>query len=129
MSHANKVPALPPGSQRIAETPACPLAEMADESRRFYAVQFHPEVTHTRQGKAIYTRFVREICGCGASWNMPQFVPQAVKRIREQVGRDEVILGLSGGVDSAVAGALIHNAIGDQLTCIFVDTGLLPLDA
>src|SRR5260221_4489621 len=101
---------------------------MGEESRRFCGVQFPREVTHTRQGKAIYTRFVREICGCGASWNMPQFVPQAVKRIREQVGRDEVILGLSGGVDSAVAAALIHKAIGDQLTCIFVDTGLLRLN-
>jgi GMP synthase (glutamine-hydrolysing) len=91
-------------------------------------VQFHPEVTHTKQGKAIYTRFVHEICGCGAAWNMPQFVPQAIARIREQVGREEVILGLSGGVDSAVAAALLHRAIGDQLTCIFVDTGLLRLD-
>jgi len=128
MSHGDKVTALPPGFKLIAANPACPLAGMADESRRFYAVQFHPEVTHTRQGKAIYTRFVREICGCGAGWNMPQFIPQAVQRIREQVGRDEVILGLSGGVDSAVAAALIHKAIGDQLTCIFVDTGLLRLN-
>ncbi len=91
-------------------------------------MQFHPEVTHTKQGKAIYSRFVHDICGCGSEWNMPQFVPQAVARIREQVGKDEVILGLSGGVDSAVAAALIHKAIGDQLTCIFVDTGLLRLD-
>ena len=91
-------------------------------------MQFHPEVTHTKQGKAIYTRFVHDICGCGASWNMPQFVPQAIARIREQVGRDEVILGLSGGVDSAVAAALIHAAIADQLTCVFVDTGLLRLN-
>jgi GMP synthase (glutamine-hydrolysing) len=128
MSHGDKVTALPPGFKLIAENSACPLAGMADESRRFYAVQFHPEVTHTKQGRAIYTRFVHEICGCGAEWNMPQFVPQAVTRIREQVGRDEVILGLSGGVDSAVAAALIHKAIGDQLTCIFVDTGLLRLD-
>jgi GMP synthase (glutamine-hydrolysing) len=127
MSHGDKVTALPPGFKLIASNDACPLAGMADEARRFYAVQFHPEVTHTRQGKAIYTRFVRDICGCGAQWNMPQFIPQAVARIREQVGRDEVILGLSGGVDSAVAAALIHKAIGDQLTCIFVDTGLLRL--
>jgi GMP synthase (glutamine-hydrolysing) len=98
---------------------------MADESRHFYAVQFHPEVTHTKQGKAIYERFVHDICGCDRHWNMPEFVPQAVARIREQVGKDEVVLGLSGGVDSAVAAALIHKAIGDQLTCIFVDTGLL----
>jgi len=128
MSHGDKVTALPPGFKLIAENPACPLAGMADESRRFYAVQFHPEVTHTKQGRAIYTRFVHEICGCGPSWNMPTFVPQAVARIREQVGAEEVILGLSGGVDSAVAAALIHKAIGDQLTCIFVDTGLLRLD-
>jgi GMP synthase (glutamine-hydrolysing) len=119
MSHGDKV---------TASNPACPIAGMADEERRFYAVQFHPEVTHTRQGKAIYARFVHEICGCGANWNMPDFVPQAIARIRERVASEEVILGLSGGVDSAVAAALIHKAIGDQLTCIFVDTGLLRLD-
>ena len=128
MSHGDKVTALPPGFKLIASSEACPLAGMADEARRFYAVQFHPEVTHTKQGKAIYTRFVHDICGCGASWNMPQFIPQAVARIREQVGKDEVILGLSGGVDSAVAAALIHKAIGEQLMCIFVDTGLLRLN-
>ncbi len=128
MSHGDKVTKLPPGFKLIAENPACPLAGMADESRRFYAVQFHPEVTHTKQGKAIYSRFAHDICGCGADWNMPQFVPQAIGRIRGEVGNDEVILGLSGGVDSAVAAALIHKAIGDQLTCIFVDTGLLRLD-
>ena len=128
MSHGDKVTQLPPGFRLIASNEACPLAGMADEERRFYAVQFHPEVTHTKQGKAIYARFVHEICGCGANWNMPQFVPQAVARIREQVAGEEVILGLSGGVDSAVAAALIHRAIGDQLTCIFVDTGLLRLD-
>jgi len=128
MSHGDKVTGLPPGFKVIASNEACPIAGMADESRRFYAVQFHPEVTHTKQGRAIYTRFVHEICGAGPSWNMPQFVPQAVERIRSQVGEDEVILGLSGGVDSAVAAALIHKAIGDQLTCIFVDTGLLRLD-
>jgi GMP synthase (glutamine-hydrolysing) len=128
MSHGDKVTALPPGFKVIASNPACPIAGMADEDRRFYAVQFHPEVTHTKQGRAIYTRFVHEICGAGPSWNMPRFVPQALERIRDQVGGDEVILGLSGGVDSAVAAALIHKAIGDQLTCIFVDTGLLRLD-
>jgi len=128
MSHGDKVTALPPGFKVIASNPACPIAGMADEERRFYAVQFHPEVTHTKQGRAIYTRFVHEICGAGPSWNMPQFVPQAIERIRSQVGKDEVILGLSGGVDSAVAAALIHKSIGDQLTCIFVDTGLLRLD-
>jgi GMP synthase (glutamine-hydrolysing) len=128
MSHGDKVTAMPPGFKLIASNDACPIAGMADESRRFYALQFHPEVTHTRQGRAIYNRFVHDICGAGQAWNMPQFVPQAVARIREQVGKDEVILGLSGGVDSAVAAALIHKAIGDQLTCIFVDTGLLRLD-
>jgi GMP synthase (glutamine-hydrolysing) len=129
MSHGDKVTRMPPGFKLIAENPACPIAGMADEERRFYAVQFHPEVTHTKQGRAIYTRFVHGICGCsGEDWNMPQFVPQAIARIREQVGKEEVILGLSGGVDSAVAAALIHKAIGDQLTCIFVDTGLLRLD-
>jgi GMP synthase (glutamine-hydrolysing) len=128
MSHGDKVTSLPPGFKVIASNPACPIAGMADEARRFYAVQFHPEVTHTKQGRAIYTRFVHEICSAGPSWNMPQFVPQALERIRSQVGGDEVILGLSGGVDSAVAAALIHKAIGDQLTCIFVDTGLLRLN-
>ncbi len=128
MSHGDKVTELPPGFKVIASNDACPIAGMADEKRGFYAVQFHPEVTHTKQGRAIYTRFVHEICGAGASWNMPQFVPQAIERIRKQVGKDEVILGLSGGVDSAVAAALIHKAIGDQLTCIFVDTGLLRLN-
>ncbi len=128
MSHGDKVTSMPPGFKLIASNPVCPIAGMADEERRFYAVQFHPEVTHTKKGKEIYSRFVHEICGCGASWDMPGFVPRAVERIREQVGDEEVILGLSGGVDSAVAAALIHKAIGDQLTCIFVDTGLLRLD-
>jgi GMP synthase (glutamine-hydrolysing) len=128
MSHGDKVTGLPPGFKVIASNDACPIAGMADEKRGFYALQFHPEVTHTRKGREIYTRFVHEICGAGPSWNMPQFVPQAVERIRKQVGKDEVILGLSGGVDSAVAAALIHKAIGDQLTCIFVDTGLLRLN-
>jgi GMP synthase (glutamine-hydrolysing) len=100
---------------------------MADEARRFYGVQFHPEVTHTRQGTAILQRFVREICGCAGDWSMPDYVTEAVARIRDQVGSDEVILGLSGGVDSSVAAALIQRAIGQQLTCVFVDTGLLRL--
>jgi GMP synthase (glutamine-hydrolysing) len=125
MSHGDKVTALPPGFKVMASNETCPIAGMADESRRFYAVQFHPEVTHTKQGKAIYERFVHDICGAGRHWNMPEFAPHAIQRIREQVGSEEVILGLSGGVDSAVAAALIHKAIGDQLTCIFVDTGLL----
>ncbi len=101
---------------------------MADETRHFYALQFHPEVTHTVQGQAILNRFVHEICGCQGDWNMPDYVDEAVAKIREQVGDDEVILGLSGGVDSSVAAALIHKAIGDRLTCVFVDHGLLRLN-
>jgi len=128
MSHGDKVTQMPPGFKLIASNPVCPIAGMADEERRFYAVQFHPEVTHTKKGKEIYARFVHDICGCGESWDMPGFVPRAVEKIRAEVGKDEVILGLSGGVDSAVAAALIHKAIGEQLTCIFVDTGLLRLN-
>jgi GMP synthase (glutamine-hydrolysing) len=127
MSHGDKVTALPPGFTVIASNEACPIAGMADEARRFYAVQFHPEVTHTKQGKAIYNRFVHDICGLKSDWSMPNFAPEAEARIRAQVGSQEVILGLSGGVDSSVAAALIHKAIGDQLTCVFVDTGLLRL--
>jgi len=128
MSHGDKVTALPPGFKLMASTPSCPIAGMADEARGFYAVQFHPEVTHTAQGEAILARFVGEICGCDRDWNMPDYVAEAVAHIREQVGGDEVILGLSGGVDSSVAAALIHKAIGDQLTCVFVDHGLLRLN-
>ena len=128
MSHGDKVAELPPGFVAIASNETTPLAAMADESRRFYAVQFHPEVTHTPQGSAIYSRFVHEICGCQSHWNMPEYVPQAIANIREQVGNEEVILGLSGGVDSSVAAALIQQAIGDQLICVFVDTGLLRLN-
>jgi len=127
MSHGDKVVELPTGFKLMASTDACPIAGMADEARRFYGVQFHPEVTHTRQGKRILERFVHEICGCGTDWNMPDYVSEAVASIRAQVGGDEVILGLSGGVDSSVAAALIHEAIGDQLTCVFVDHGLLRL--
>jgi GMP synthase (glutamine-hydrolysing) len=128
MSHGDKVTAMPPGFQLMASTGNCPIAGMADEKRRFYGVQFHPEVTHTKQGSRILQRFVHEVCGCGSDWRMPDYVAEAVSRIREQVGADEVILGLSGGVDSSVAAALIHKAIGDQLTCVFVDHGLLRLD-
>jgi GMP synthase (glutamine-hydrolysing) len=128
MSHGDKVAELPPGFTAIASNATTPLAAMADESRGFYAVQFHPEVTHTKQGSAIYNRFVHDICGCQSHWNMPEYVPQAVARIREQVGGEEVILGLSGGVDSSVAAALIQRAIGEKLTCVFVDTGLLRLN-
>jgi GMP synthase (glutamine-hydrolysing) len=128
MSHGDKVTALPPGFKVIASNESTPLAGMADETRRFYAVQFHPEVTHTLQGKVIYDRFVHDICGCDSSWNMPHHIPGAVAKIRAQVGNDEVILGLSGGVDSSVAAALIYRAIGKQLTCVFVDHGLLRLN-
>jgi len=128
MSHGDKVTELPPGFSVMASTAACPIAGMADESRRFYGVQFHPEVTHTLQGTAILRRFVYEICGCRGDWNMPDFIAEAVTRIRAQVGSEEVILGLSGGVDSSVAAALIHRAIGDQLTCVFVDHGLIRLN-
>ena len=128
MSHGDKVTAMPPGFKLMASTQSCPIAGMADEARRFYAVQFHPEVTHTPQGQAILSRFAHEICGCGEDWNMPDYMEEAIERIRVQVGRDEVILGLSGGVDSAVAAALIQRAIGAQLTCVFVDHGLLRLN-
>jgi GMP synthase (glutamine-hydrolysing) len=128
MSHGDKVTALPPGFKLMASTPSCAIAGMADEERGFYALQFHPEVTHTMQGQAILNRFVTEICGCTHDWNMPDYVQEAVEQIRAQVGDDEVILGLSGGVDSSVAAALIHKAIGDQLTCVFVDHGLLRLN-
>jgi GMP synthase (glutamine-hydrolysing) len=128
MSHGDKVVDMPPGFKLMATTEACAIAGMADEERRFYGVQFHPEVTHTLQGKALLQRFVYDICGCAGDWNMPDYVSEAVARIRQQVGDDEVILGLSGGVDSSVAAALIHKAIGDQLTCVFVDHGLLRLN-
>ena len=128
MSHGDKVTALPPGFKVIASNAATPIAGMADAARKFYAVQFHPEVTHTKQGKAILSRFVHGICALKSDWNMPDYIPEAVAHIREQVGKDEVILGLSGGVDSSVAAALIQRAIGDQLTCVFVDNGLLRLN-
>ncbi len=128
MSHGDKVIRMPPGFKLMASTDACPIAGMADEERRFYGVQFHPEVTHTLQGTKLLHRFVREISGSRGDWNMPDYVAEAVQRIRGQVGKEEVILGLSGGVDSSVAAALIHKAIGKQLTCVFVDHGLLRLD-
>jgi GMP synthase (glutamine-hydrolysing) len=128
MSHGDKVLKMPEGFVLMASTPSCPIAGMADEARGFYGVQFHPEVTHTIQGQAMLSRFVHEICGCTHEWNMPDYVDEAVARIREQVGEEEVILGLSGGVDSSVAAALLHRAIGDQLTCVFVDHGLLRLN-
>ena len=128
MSHGDKVTELPPGFKLMASTDSCPIAGMADESRGFYAVQFHPEVTHTKQGSAILERFVLGICGTRQDWVMGDYISEAVDKIRAQVGDEEVILGLSGGVDSSVAAALIHRAIGDQLTCVFVDHGLLRLD-
>ncbi len=128
MSHGDQVTRMPPGFKLMASTQSCPIAAMADEARGFYGVQFHPEVTHTLKGQHILTRFVQDICGCHGDWNMPDYVQEAVARIREQVGSDHVILGLSGGVDSSVAAALIHRAIGDQLTCVFVDHGLLRLN-
>ncbi len=128
MSHGDKVTALPPGFKLMASTPSCPIAGMADESRGYYAVQFHPEVTHTLQGRALLERFVLEIAKARPDWVMRDHIAEAVAKIREQVGDEEVILGLSGGVDSSVAAALIHRAIGDQLTCVFVDHGLLRLN-
>ncbi|AOF87998.1 GMP synthase [Hydrogenophaga sp. RAC07] len=128
MSHGDKVTELPPGFKLMASTDSCPIAGMADEARHFYAVQFHPEVTHTVQGRAMLERFVLDICATRADWVMRDHIEEAVQKIREQVGDEEVILGLSGGVDSSVAAALIHRAIGDQLTCVFVDHGLLRLN-
>jgi GMP synthase (glutamine-hydrolysing) len=128
MSHGDKVTALPEGFKVIASNASTPIAGMADEERKYYGVQFHPEVTHTLQGKAILSRFVHDICNCGYDWNMPDYIEEAIGRIRSEVGSDQVILGLSGGVDSSVAAALIHRAIGDQLTCVFVDNGLLRLN-
>ncbi len=128
MSHGDKVTELPPGFKLMASTPSCPIAGMADESRGYYAVQFHPEVTHTVKGRELLHRFVLDIAGAKPDWVMGNYVDEVVARIREQVGSEEVILGLSGGVDSSVAAALIHRAIGDQLTCVFVDHGLLRLN-
>jgi GMP synthase (glutamine-hydrolysing) len=128
MSHGDKVTELPPGFKLMASTDSCPIAGMADEARRFYAVQFHPEVTHTVQGKALLERFVLGICGAKKDWVMRDYIAEAVAKIKAQVGDEEVILGLSGGVDSSVAAALIHRAIGQQLTCVFVDHGLLRLN-
>ncbi len=128
MSHGDKVGTLPPGFQLMASTESCPIAGMADENRHFYGVQFHPEVTHTQRGTAILNRFVLNICGTVPDWIMGDYITEAIEKIRVQVGDEEVILGLSGGVDSSVAAALIHRAIGDQLTCVFVDHGLLRLN-
>ena len=128
MSHGDKVTELPAGFKVIASSESCPIAAMADETRQFYAVQFHPEVTHTIKGREMFAHFVHDICGCANDWTMPGYIDEAVAKIRQQVGKEDVILGLSGGVDSSVAAALIHRAIGDQLTCVFVDNGLLRLN-
>ena len=128
MSHGDKVTQMPDGFKVMASTPSCPIAGMADEARKFYAVQFHPEVTHTVQGQALLNRFVLDICGTRPDWIMGDYIAEAVASIRQQVGDEEVILGLSGGVDSSVAAALIHRAIGEKLTCVFVDHGLLRLN-
>ena len=127
MSHGDKVTEMPPGFKLMCSTPTCPIAGMADEERGFYAVQFHPEVTHTEKGREILETFVLKICKATPDWVMGNFAQEAVEKIRHQVGKDEVILGLSGGVDSSVTAALIHRAIGDQLSCVFVDNGLLRL--
>ena len=128
MSHGDKVFRLPENFRITGHTPSCPVAIMENSAKRFYGIQFHPEVTHTKQGSALLNRFVLDICAANPSWTMPNYIDEAVAKIRAQVGGDEVILGLSGGVDSSVAAALIHRAIGDQLTCVFVDHGLLRLD-
>ena len=125
MSHGDKVTGLPEGFRRVGHTPSCPIAIMEHADKHLYGVQFHPEVTHTKQGSALIQRFVLDIAAAKPSWTMPNYINEAVAKIRQQVGSDEVILGLSGGVDSSVAAALIHRAIGDQLTCVFVDHGLL----
>ncbi len=128
MSHGDRVCELPEGFKVIASTDSAPHAGMGDDERGWYGLQFHPEVTHTNQGKRILSRFVHDICGCPADWTAGNIVEDSIARIREQVGDDEVLLGLSGGVDSSVVGALLHRAIGDQLTCVFVDHGLLRQD-
>ncbi|MGH8078581.1 MAG: glutamine-hydrolyzing GMP synthase, partial [Lysobacter sp.] len=125
MSHGDHVSIAPPGFVVTARTDRIPVAAMANEEKRWYGVQFHPEVTHTKSGEAILRRFVTQICGCETLWDAAHIIDDQIARVREQVGSDEVILGLSGGVDSSVVAALLHKAIGDQLTCVFVDTGLL----
>ena len=127
MSHGDKVTKLPDGFELIANTDSAPIAAMADESRHFYGVQFHPEVTHTKQGGKILERFVRDICQCEELWTSSNIVADAIETVRNLVGDDEILLGLSGGVDSSVVAALLHKAIGDKLTCVFVDNGLLRL--
>jgi GMP synthase (glutamine-hydrolysing) len=128
MSHGDKVSQLPPDFERIAETDSCPIAGMAHIDKPWFGIQFHPEVTHTTQGENIFTHFVQQICACETLWTPANIVEDAIRRVQEQVGNDRVLLGLSGGVDSSVVAALLHRAIGDQLTCVFVDNGLLRLN-
>ncbi|MEZ2695513.1 glutamine-hydrolyzing GMP synthase, partial [Hafnia alvei] len=128
MSHGDKVTAIPSDFVTVASTETCPYAIMANDEKRFYGVQFHPEVTHTHQGQRMLERFILDICGCEALWTPATIIEDAVVRLREQVGEDEVILGLSGGVDSSVTALLLHRAIGKRLTCVFVDNGLLRLN-
>ncbi|MGB5299112.1 MAG: glutamine-hydrolyzing GMP synthase [Thiogranum sp.] len=125
MSHGDRVVELPPAFKLMASTDAAPIAAMADDERAYYGVQFHPEVTHTHQGERILRRFITDICRCEALWTAGNIVEESIRQLHEQVGDEEVLLGLSGGVDSSVVAALLHKAIGDQLTCVFVDTGLL----
>jgi len=127
MSHGDKVSQLPSGFELIAATDSCPIAGMAHREKPWFGIQFHPEVTHTLQGERIFQHFVLEICGCEALWTPANIVEDAIERVRAQVGSDHVLLGLSGGVDSSVVAALLHKAIGEQLTCVFVDNGLLRL--
>lgn len=128
MSHGDKVTKVPAGFEVVGSSEGAPIAAMADEARAFYAVQFHPEVTHTKQGDRILSRFVHDICGCANLWTASNIIDDQIARVKEQVGTDEVILGLSGGVDSSVVAAMLHKAIGDQLTCVFVDNGMLRLN-
>ena len=127
MSHGDRVARLPDGFKLMASTESAPIAGMADEKRKIYGLQFHPEVTHTKQGMAIYSRFLHDICDCGSAWTSANIIEASINEVRARVGKDAVILGLSGGVDSSVVAALLHRAIGKQLTCIFVDNGLLRL--
>ncbi len=128
MSHGDKVTAIPEGFQVTASTPSCPFAMVSDEARRFYGIQFHPEVTHTAKGAELLSNFVHGICGCRNLWNSENIIDLRVEQLRAQIGDQKVLLGLSGGVDSSVVAALLHRAIGDQLTCVFVDNGLLRLN-
>jgi len=125
MSHGDKVTELPPNFSLIGSTPSCPIAAMADQARHLYGIQFHPEVTHTLQGGRLFEHFIVDICGCAKLWTAAGIIEDQIARVREQVGDNKVLLGLSGGVDSSVVAALLHRAIGDKLTCVFVDNGLL----